>query len=65
MVDIMNDSQKALESNPNAPIRIEEYGDYAMSVFRKKDRIKRLEDIPRLFTNDFKKKLIDSFPAGW
>lgn len=54
-----------MNQNRSLPIKIDNaYGDYAMSIFRKKDRIKRLEDIPKLFTKDFKNKIIDCFPPG-
>lgn len=65
-IKIMRESERTLEENPSLPIRIDNaYGDYAMSMFRRKDKKKRLEDIPKLFTNEFQSKILECFPPGW
>jgi len=54
-----------MELNPKQRIKIDGgYGDLSMSVFRKKDRNRRLRDIPMVFTEEFKRQLISYFPAS-
>jgi hypothetical protein len=59
-------SEQSLATDGKAHFKIDGgYGDYAMGVFRVKDRKRWIRDnIPKLFDNGFKAKIMSCFPPA-
>lgn len=56
-------SERIMADNPKGHMQIDGgYGDFAMSIFRVKDRRRWMHDVPTLFTEERKAKIIGCFP---